>query len=389
MTAILGLLGTGDFPADHRPQNWREKFLMLQPNGSAPLTAILSMLPSEQTDDPVFNNFRKNLPDFKFTQSGAALAGDVTLTATSAADASYIKVGSMLRNWRTGEVVKVTAKPTGTTFTVTRGVGNAGTGIAVNDQDTFFLIGDANSEGAGAPEAIAWNAASNSNYTQIFREPVRITRTAAKTNFRTGDQYKEKVKDALLMHMLKIERAILFGKKDSITGANGEPERYTAGIISQLTSNVLDVSGTGIMSETTFDTFLAQYAFAYGASEKLALVGWKVADLLQRIAKGRWEINQVDGKDAYGIAFTRYTTPFGDLIVKTHPQFRMIPGAEKQMLILDTQDLRYRYVDDTALLKDRQQPDADGVMDEYLTECGLELLQEKTHALITGWNALA
>ena len=32
-----------------------------------PLTAILSMLPSEATDDPEFHNFRKDLPEFRFT----------------------------------------------------------------------------------------------------------------------------------------------------------------------------------------------------------------------------------------------------------------------------------------------------------------------------------
>ena len=45
--ATLGMRGTGSFAADHRPENYREKYLMLEPNGSAPLTAILSMLPME------------------------------------------------------------------------------------------------------------------------------------------------------------------------------------------------------------------------------------------------------------------------------------------------------------------------------------------------------
>lgn len=390
MAATLGMRGTGDFAADHRAQNWREKFLMLKPNGAAPLNAILSMLPSEATDDPVYNNFRKDLPNFTFVHSGTALAAGVTLTATSATDAGYIKIGSLLRNFSTGEVVKVTAKPSSTTFTVTRGIGNSGTGIAVAASDVFLLIGDANAEGATAPESVSFDAASTYNHTQIFREPIKLTRTATKTEFRTGDQYKEKLVDALDMHLMKMERAMIFGKRDSITGSNGHPERYTGGILSFLSTNVLDVSGTsGVMSERTFDTWLAQYAFAFGSSDKLFLTGWKVADLINQIAKARWTIDVVSPGDSYGIGMTRYVTPFGNLMVKTHPQFRQISGAEKMGLLLDTADLRYRYVDDTALLKDRQTNDTDGVMDEYLTECGLEMLQEKTHGLITGWNALS
>lgn len=80
--ATLGMRGTGSFAADHRPENYREKYLMLEPNGSAPLTAILSMLPSEGTDDPEFHNFRKDLPEFRFTHSGAGSNSATTLTET-------------------------------------------------------------------------------------------------------------------------------------------------------------------------------------------------------------------------------------------------------------------------------------------------------------------
>lgn len=392
MSAILGMRGTGSFAADHRAENWREKYLMLEPNGSAPLTAMLSMLGSEATDDPVFHNFRKDLPDLTFTHSGTAVATGTTLTATAAADLSYFRVGMMIRNFRTGEVAKITAKPTSTTLTVTRGVGNSGTGVAVNASDVWFFVGDGNPEGADTPDAISHDAASWENHTQIFRTPLNITRTAMKTTFRTGDQYREKTRDALKLHMTGMERAFLWGKKDSITGANGQPERYTGGLLSYLSTNVHDIASygsPGVLTETAFDTLLAESVFAYGSSQKLALVGWKVADLMQQIAKDRWQINQAGENQTYGMSVTRYMTFAGELVVKTHPLFRQIAGAENMCIILDTADLRYRYIDDTQLLKDRQGRGIDGVIDEYLTECGLELLQEKTHALITGWTAIA
>lgn len=392
MSAILGMRGTGSFAADHRPENWREKYLMLEPNGSAPLTAILSMLSSEKTDDPVYHNFRKDLPEYRFTQSGAALAGDTVLTATAASDASFFRAGMLIRNWRTGEVCKVTALPSTTTLTVTRAVGTGASAAAVNDTDVWFLIGNANAEGADTPAPVSYDATSSDNQTQIFRTPISVTRTAMKTNFRTGNQYLEKTRDALKEHMVSMERAFLWGKKGSITGANGQPERYTGGILSFLTTNVEDVSTystPGKMDEATFDTLLAEKVFAFGSSQKLALVGWKVADLLQKIAKGRWEINAASDNMAYGLSVTRYSTFAGELVVKTHPMFRQIPGAESMMLVLDSKDLRYRFIDDTQLLKDRQGNGVDGVVDEYLTECGLEMLQEKTHALVTGWTKIA
>ncbi|MDV7402313.1 hypothetical protein RZS08_63405, partial [Arthrospira platensis SPKY1] len=52
---FLGMRGTGDWVADQRPKNWQEQILYLYPNGSAPLTALLSKLGSEKVDDPQFH----------------------------------------------------------------------------------------------------------------------------------------------------------------------------------------------------------------------------------------------------------------------------------------------------------------------------------------------
>ena len=49
---FLGMRGTGDWVTNQRPENWRQQFFKLYPNGDAPLTAILSMLDEEPTDDP-------------------------------------------------------------------------------------------------------------------------------------------------------------------------------------------------------------------------------------------------------------------------------------------------------------------------------------------------
>ena len=44
--AFLGMRGTGDYSVpDQRPKNYRDTILMLYPNGTAPLTAMLAKLP--------------------------------------------------------------------------------------------------------------------------------------------------------------------------------------------------------------------------------------------------------------------------------------------------------------------------------------------------------
>lgn len=56
MPAIAGLRGTGsgDWGTDERPKNFREMILWRNPNGSAPLTALMAKMRTESTDDPEF-----------------------------------------------------------------------------------------------------------------------------------------------------------------------------------------------------------------------------------------------------------------------------------------------------------------------------------------------
>ena len=43
MAAIQGLRGSGEFSTDFRPKNYRELFTLMEPNGNAPLNALLAM----------------------------------------------------------------------------------------------------------------------------------------------------------------------------------------------------------------------------------------------------------------------------------------------------------------------------------------------------------
>ena len=388
MAGIQGLRGTGQFDSDFRPKNYRELFTLLEPNGNAPLNALLSMTSSEATDDPEFKNFRDELPSRTIVASGAATASATSITVAAGNDNLFAVAGTIIVNATTGEVMRCTSDATATTLTVQRGIGEAA-GAAISDGDELFIAGTAYEEGASAPTGVSFDATVASNFTQIFRTAFTVTNTLRATNLRTGDKEDEMATKALKLHMQDIERAMFFGKKHEANASSSQPTRYTGGLINTI-SNVNDrATASGVMTEDQFDRALIEDVFAFGSNQKIMFCGAKVAGHLQKFGKDRWQPTVVEG--SYGVNLTRYATFAGDLMVHLHPQFRQVPGMENAAVIIDFPHLKYRYMEgrDTQLLRDRQGNDADQVKHEYLSECGLELLQDKTHTYIKNWNNVA
>jgi hypothetical protein len=392
MSGIQGLRGSGTFSEVFRPRNYRELFTLLEPNGTAPLNALLSMTSSEETDDPEFRNFRDELPERRMTidMAGGAAAGVTALTLTTSDTNRYAIAGAILVNSRTGEVMRVTADNTATALTVQRNVG--GTSLAINQSDVLFVAGYAAQEGqATAPTAISFDAVMAFNYTQIFRTSYALTNSMGSTSLRTGDKEDEMQVKALKLHMSDIERAMFFGRKSIDNGSTAQPTRYTGGLLTEL-SNVIDIAThtvAGQMTEAQFDEYLIRNIFRFGATEKIAFCGDLAVSNLQRMGKSRWQPTVIEG--TYGVKLVRYTTYAGDILVHLHPQFRQIPNMHNAMVLIDFPHLKYRYLKgrDTQLLKDRQAPSADSKQHEYLTECGLELLQDRVHTVIRNWNTVA
>jgi hypothetical protein len=393
--AIQGMRGTGEFSSDFRPKNYRELFTLLEPNGNAPLNAMLAMGSSEPTDDPEYKNFRDELPDRVLTvNNGGGYNNSATSITVDASDDNKFAInGAIIINQTTGEVMHATADTTATTLTVTRQIG--GGSLTIADNAKLFVAGFAAAEGATSPTAITFDATVTSNFTQIFRTAFQVSNTLASTTLRTGDKMNEAMTKALKLHMFDIERAMFFGKKVESNGSTASPTRYTGGLTTQLT-NAISItsdfasyggSGAGQMTEAGFDSLLISTIFKYGSKQKIAFVGETVAATLQAIGKDRWKPTAVEG--AYGVNLTQYSTFAGDLMIHLHPQFRQLDHMKSAMVIVDFPHLVYRYLEgrDTQMLENRQAVDADSVKSEYLTECGLELLQDKVHAYVTGWTS--
>lgn len=426
--AFLGMRGNGDWVADQRPKNWRETILFLYPNGSMPLTAIMSKMKNQKTDDPEYYWWTKSLATQRAAITGVytdailmtaytsgGVVGSVLYIKMLEADVAQFRVGhQVLLRDASDYAVDVNAKVIG------RQAAGASSYLQIklleaddnsashdlSDADVCMIIGNINAEGAAMPSSIAYDPVKYYNYTQIFRTPLSITRTARATKLRTGDQYKEAKREALELHGIEQEKAYLFGVATETTGDNGKPERTTEGIITHLRQNVpanvndftLNSSYSGKMwlddggGEDWLDAYL-ETVFRYGKNEKLAICGSGTLLGLNKLAKAGAHMTLTSSTKSYGIKVTEWITPFGTINLMTHPLFSMEVTLRYAMLILEPSNLNYRFIDDTQFYGEGEAKQAapgtnggriDGTQEEFLTEAGLEYHHPTTSLFLNG-----
>jgi len=421
--AFLGMRGNGDWVTDQRPKNWREKVLQLYPNGDAPLTAMLSMMKNESTDDPEFNWWTKSL---------ATQAATVTSIYTNASLVTEYATGGLVgefvyakipteaacKEFRIGHQVLLrttTVLADDTNAKVIAVVLNGAssyigckllqadpttTGLASCDR--ILIIGNINPEGGTMPAAVAYDPTKHYNYTQIFRTPLSITRTARKTKLRTGDQYREAKREALELHSVEMEKASLWSIKTETTGDNGKPERTTDGLVPTVITNSGNVSDFTTDADFTDTSWLSgceewldiqlEQIFRYGSQDRMAFAGSGVVLAINKLIKEYGNYEFTSSTQDYGIQVKSWVTAFGTLHIKIHPLFSYEVTNRFAMVIFDPADLVYRYIDDTTFFADPDKQNTgrnriDGTDEEYLTEFGIEFHHYAKTGFLSGFGS--
>ena len=430
--AILGMRGTGSWglSSNERPTNFREKILREYPNGPSPFMAILGMLKSEGVNDVKFTIFEQSFPD---QVHAVTTAGDPTTSTDGGSQGTattdqwivlddatytnpqyYFKPGHLVRNETTGEVMLVIARAATASddnIKVIRGIGvgatygdnsgTLGTGGAVLNDDVLTIIGNANIEGDNYPEAIAYQASERWNFIETFRTSLELTEDAEKTHFRTGNALENLKYDAAMQHSMELEKAFLYGKRDLLTTASSyalspsisgrtstQDHRFMGGFIFFATSNVSSFSSG--LTRTDFIDFLRPiYTVPGGSMNKIAFCGAQALGIMTQYAEDLGQIFLEPGDKTYGLQIRTLVHAWGELKLVNHPLMSEHSVWTKNMNIIDTKNVMYRYLDgcDTRYLKDRQGNGELKKVDEFVTKASLELRFPRTHGIATGIDA--
>jgi len=438
--AILGMRGTGSWglSSNERPTNFREKILREYPNGPAVFMGLLGMLKSEDVDDVKFTIFEQTFPD----QIHALVAtGDVTddgdtastpTTSTGTTDQyivlgtteytnpeNYFKVGHIIKNETTGEVMLVVGKGStlanslkvirniGASATYGDNSGSVGTGVAPSNSQVITIIGNANIEGDNYPTAIAYQPSERWNFIETFRTALELTDDAAQTYFRTGKVLDNLKYDAAMQHSMEMEKAFWFGKRELLQSGTGsdtvpypitptisgrtstQDQRFMGGFNFFVDSNYTTDFSSGL-SRAAFLEFLRPIYTIPGMSmNKIAFCGSQALGVMTQYAEDLGQIFLEPSDKTYGLQIRTLVHAWGELKMVNHPLFSEHPSWAKRMHIVDTKNVMYRFLRgrDTRFLKDRQGNGEDKTVHEFMTKASLELRHPRTHGIATGIDA--
>lgn len=434
--SILGLVSGKTFTdKSFHNRNNRRRIFHDYPVGQFPLTGLLSLMDTEETDSFEFGWWEKRfeMPSTN-VKSGAApfqtaAGGSLGSPGTFTAGTEYRVLVDSSAEFQVRQVIMIPELYVSSgVFTAVKGViteivdsttikfqcsestacVNTNTASPTGPTGCYVVvIGNANAEGSSAGTGRLVLPINVKNYTQIFRNAFSFTRTALKvpTEFDKTGIYREKAEDNLRAHMTEMEYAFLFGTKrvDNVV-ENGEttPRRQTGGITwfleqyEKADSDYRGGSGAAAVTAITDDakriipatagtmTWKAWNGFLERAFrctndkafEKLVLCGSGMLAAVNTILESKATLNKDFGvQKIYGMNVVTWETTFGTIHFKTHPLFSRSPLLRNNGLLLDVQNLRYRALNDsdTTLLTNRQNPDYDGRKDEWMTEAGLEV----------------
>jgi hypothetical protein len=203
--------------------------------------------------------------------------------------------------------------------------------------------------------------------------------------------------DAAMMHSMEQEKAFIFGKRELVTAstiptitgrASTQDRRMMGGFTFFATQNVSSFS-SGLTRNAFIDFLRPVYTVPGGSQNKIAFCGAQALGIMTQYAEDLGQIYLEPKDQTYGLQIRTLVHAWGELKLVNHPLMSEHPTWTKNMYIIDTSNVKYRFLNgcDTRYLKDRQGPGELKKVDEFVTKASLELRHGRTHAVATGIDA--
>ena len=383
VTGSRASAGTEAIESNSRVIDMSDTIHLLDPN-MAPLTAVTMKLRKARAISPKVEWLEDDyLPSSDTVNGTFTTLTHATLTMDNIA---YFRAGDVVKSLDSGECMLVTAI-SGDDIIVTRSVGGTAA-AAIDDGETLLIIGNANAEGTTKRTLKTTEKTPQYNYTQIFRWPFGSTGTLQASELYGGDDMTYQTKKSGLEHRIQMERSFLFGER-ALNEAGAAAVRYCGGVLERVSTNVTSAT---TMNSDVLETFFAT-GFRYGPARKLFFCSRAIISGLNQIASA--SIETIPGDKSFPLALVEYVSGHGKVYLVTH---NLLEGTgannyayEGYAMMLDLDSIFYRYLQgrDTRLKTNIQANDEDARIDEYLTECCPQVIQEENHSVLRNVQGVA
>tara|TARA_R110002012_G_scaffold27241_5_gene87662 strand:+ start:6897 stop:8255 length:1359 start_codon:yes stop_codon:yes gene_type:complete len=414
-----------------------------------PFTTVIANKETRTVPDPIFKMFEHKQPWVKqsfFANADIAAPGANTESADLAIDnivglptpdASWL--GLVVECWNSAETTKrgvavITTVTSSTQIQFTP----LNDDLDSDNNDVFYVVGNAHGEGGYSPEAWADELKVVYNSCQIFKNPLEITGTLLEASLRGDSSELARLRmQKSQEHKIQKERAFLFGKRvggtglgesafaDGYRGSDVDETFADGGINGPAVGTIATPAGSGAgLVRTTYgivpaieaygnSTSTHDYQNIFTASEasytyanfvdnmekvfqyvptsgvKKAFVGagalgyWsKMAGNSGFAGNNGWSVNMGDMKrDALGFNYRTLETPHGMLQLIPTPALR--GPYNKYMVIVDEDNLFHSQYRASMYQTNIKTDNAyDGVKDQYFSDEGIGITNINSHSLI-------
>lgn len=386
-TINSGLVATDDPLSNELKVDMREKIADLDPDTSQ-FTTMLMKLPEERA-----NSFKVEWMNDELMPLASALAAsaasDLTNLQVTTGEGAYFKAGHIVRNVLTNEPMRVTGAAA-SSITVIRAIDGSTALSSASADAKLVIVGSAHQQGGLLATALITQRATNYNYTQIIRNSYRFANTARATQWYGGPlEAKERRKKAI-EHKWEIENMLFFGAR-SYTASGGSlstPIHSSGGLLQYVTNE----SDTDTLDEVELQTFF-RHGLEFGSKRKVLFCAPLVAQVISSFVEE--DFNARTGDSVHGIkvdgvisGVSGQTIP---VIVKR--EWKRYGESAGQFgtygVLVDLDYVQLAPLRDTALLGNRQAPDADEVAAEYLTELSFKCERPEVHRWLVDVTAAA
>ncbi len=344
-------------------------------------------------DSPVVTNNTYEWIDDVLTAVATTITGfdtDGDGTGINVASTDGIEAGSILRFSTSADVtrteqVQVTSVDSATDLTVVRDyAGSAHQTFVIGDK--VFLNSTPRNEGSGVGPTRTQQGSIVVNYTEIFDEPIKLTRTAQASN--TYDQANSLARQqyaAMVRLTRKLENALLHGLPLQRTPADQGTMGGLIHFLSQVGGNVNSTGGA--ISQTLINDVIEDISAKGGMLIDPVLVC--SPNQARRISAFNTSgSNPITYRQSGSTSTGEFVTSFiGDLPINGNGTTAQVFVAQDmwrdQVLVLDASKFRLRPMSPLAV---KTLPEmTDGTTQRMLTELTLEVNNAKeSHGILTG-----